>query len=124
MLLSHLGFLIAVANILIFHLFKIEYHINMIPLEKIKINNIEIIFRGYELIKKQIYTSNYGNFLIKWEDFTWGIFPEQSFSFFSNALITKSSILTNGLVDCYITVLEDSFNGLVHITFNYMTSFI
>jgi cytochrome c biogenesis factor len=76
------------------------------------------------LIKKQIYTSNYGNFIFKWNDSTWSLFPEQSFSFFSNALITKSSILTNGLTDCYITILEDSYSGLVHLTFNYMTTFI
>jgi cytochrome c biogenesis factor len=68
--LAHFGFILSIINILIFHMFKIEYHINLLPLEKIKLEGIEIIFRGYELIKKQIYTSNYGNFIFKWNDST------------------------------------------------------
>jgi len=121
---SHLGFLLATFGVLIFSSFKKELHINLEPLSKIKLDNIDLIFRGYDLVKKQIYTSSYGNFIFKWNNYDWFVFPEQTFSFFSGVMMTKSIVLSNFLMDCYITILEDGYSSLIHITYNFLTSFI
>lgn len=38
--------------------------------------------------------------------------------------MTKSIVLSNFLMDCYITILEDGYSSLIHITYNFLTSFI
>ncbi len=109
MVLSHMGVIMFLAAVTIWHCFHEEKHLIMYPGEQLHINGLDYILRGVNVIKGPNYESFYGSFTLMKDGYVVGcLFPEKRYYYVQDFYTSKVDIHSNLLCDAHAIIGDGS----------------
>lgn len=106
---SHIGVILFLAAVTIWHCFHEEKHLIMHPGEQLRINGLDYILRDVNVIKGPNYESFYGSFVLLKDGYIVGcLFPEKRYYYVQDFYTSKVDIHSNILCDAHVIIGDGS----------------